>query len=204
MGTYYKTLSYTENDESYIGKMEEINNDLPLMRDSKDYTVTHMYPPGEKHNTACRNTIEELVYLLYGATVNYCCYNDDFSAEFKIKAAEKIRTVFETMYDDGNYGENWHNAVYNYGHLARWNFEIGNTDESLRYLSECVKLAKEYDYLSPVTEHKSLLLKGSEFKKTPKGKTLSERMKELLTEKYPFTEEFKNSAEFKNIISILG
>ena len=96
MGTYYKTLSYTEKDDSYIDKMEEINNDLPVMRDSKDYTATHMYPPGEKHDRACQSAIEELLFLLDGAITNYCYYNEDFSEEFKIKSAETMQTILNS------------------------------------------------------------------------------------------------------------
>ncbi len=204
MGTYYKTLSYTEKDDSYIDKMEEINSDLPLMRDSRDYTATHMYPPGEKHDDACRKALEELVFLLDGTTVNYCFYNESFSPELKIKAAEKMLQIMNIIYDDGNYGENWHNAVYNYGHLGHWYFEVGDFEKSLENLKKASVLAKKYDEMPSTSEMKSLLLEGKVFTKTARGKTLCESMKHHMTVNYPLSDEFKNTEEFKKIIGILG
>ena len=203
MGTYYKTLSYTEKDDSYIAKMEEINRDLPVMRDSRDYTATHMYPPGEKHDKACRDAIEELVFLLDGALVNYCFYNDDFSNEFKIKAAEKIVRIMDIIYDDGIYGENWHNMAYNYGHLGHWHYENSDTEKSLEYFEKCAKIAKKYDDMPNTSEMKSLLLDGKVFTKTTHGKTLCERMKHHMTVNYPLSDEFKSTKEFKKIVKIL-
>ncbi len=204
MGTYYKTLSYTEKNESYIEKMEEINNDLPFMRDSRDYTATHMYLPGEKHNTACRNAMEELLFLFNGATVNYCFYNDDFDEEFKIKAATMLISVMDTVYDDGNYGKNWHHIAYNYGHIGHWYYELGDKEKALEWLRKCAEHSKKYDELPQVTEHGSLLLEGMSFEKAERSKTLCERMKHHFTVNYPLSDEFKESAEFKEILDILG
>ena len=203
MGTYYKTLSYTEKDESYIAKMEEINSDLPVMRDSRDYTATHMYPPGEKHNAACRTALEELVFLFDGATCNYCFYDDSFSPEFKIKAAETVITVMDTIYDDGNYGQNWHHIVYNYGHMGLWHFQTGNMEKAYGCLKKAALLAREYDLLPDETILKSHLLNGVAFRKTVRGKTMRERMKHHFTVNYPLSDEFKASAEFKEILDIL-
>ncbi len=204
MGTYYKTLSYTEKDNSYINKMEEINNDLPVMRDSRDYTATHMYLPGEKHDNACRHALEEILFLLDGATVNYCFYNEDFSFEYKIKAAENMNKIFDIIYDDGNYGENWHMVVYNCGHLGHWYFELGNKEKSFEYLRKCAELAKKYDDMPQKTELSSHLFCGKIFEKTQRGKTMCERMKYHFTVNYPLTEDFKKSKEFKEILNILG
>lgn len=204
MGTYYKTLSYTEKDDSYIEKMEEINKDLPVMRDSRDYTATHMYPPGEKHNKACRTAIEEILFLLDGATVNYCFYNDDFSFGFRIEAAKMILKIMDSVYDDGNYGENWHMVVYNYGHLGYWYFQMGDEAKALENLRKCAELSVKYDALPKETEHNSLLLKGKIFEKRERGRTMCERMKRHFLVNYPLSDEFKESEEFKKIISILG
>lgn len=204
MGTYYKTLSCTEKDDSYIEKMVEINNDLPVMRDSRDYTATHMYPPGEKHDKACRTAIEELLFLLDGATCNYCYYNDEFDFEFKIEAASTMLAILNLIYTDGNYGENWHNVVYNYGHLGYWYFQVGDSVKALENLKKCAELSVKYDALKNGTEMKSLLLKGAKFEKKERGRTMCERMKRHFLNNYPLSDEFKELAEFKKIISILG
>ena len=204
MGTYYKTLSYTEKDDSYIDKMEEINNDLPLMRDSKDYTATIMYPPGEKHDKACQTAIEELLFLLDGAVTNYCYYNEDFSEGFKIKSAETIQTIMNSVYTDGNYGKNWLMVIYNYGHLGHWYFLEGNREKAVENLRKCAELSVKYDSMDAETILDSHLLKGAVFTKTQRGKTMCQRMKFLMTERYPLSDDFKASAEFREIISMLS
>lgn len=204
MGTYYKTLSFTENDGSYIDKMEEINNDLPLMRDSKDFTATHMYPPGDKHDRVCRTAIEELLYLLDCAITNYCYYNDDFSVDFKIEAANILQTVMDIFYNDGNYSQNWYSVVYNYGHLGYWHFLRGDSEKTIENLKKSAELAIKYDMLDETTKLNSHLLKGALFTKTQHGKTMSERMKFLMTERYPLSDDFKSSSEFKEIIEMLS
>lgn len=203
MGTYYKTLSYTEKDESYIEKMEEINKDLPVMRDSQDYTATHMYPPGEKHDKACRKAIEELLFLLDGATVNYFYFNEEIPFEQRIKAAENMIKIFNIVYDDGNYGENWHYVVYNYGYLGYWYFESGNFKKSFENLRKAALLAKKYDDMEETTVLESYFFKGMSMTKTERGKTLSARMKHHFTVNYPLSDEFKNTKEFKDIIEML-
>ncbi|MBQ3044608.1 MAG: helix-turn-helix transcriptional regulator [Clostridia bacterium] len=204
MGTYYKTLSCTEKDDSYIEKMEEINKDLPVMRDSRDFTATHMYLPGEKHNAACRKAIEELVYLLDCATTNYCYFNDDFTPESKIKAAETMLAVTNTIYTDGNYGESWHTTVYNHGYIGLWYHQMGKNAKALEYLRKCAELSKKYDEMPQETTHGSLLFEGKVFEKAVRGKTMCERMKHHFTVNYPLSDEFKASEEFKNILEILG
>lgn len=204
MGTYYKTLSYTEKDDSYIEKMEEINKDLPVMRDSRDYTATHMYPPGEKHDKACRTAIEEILFLLDGATVNYCYYNEEFSPEFRIEAAKIIQTILNAVYTDGNYGENWHTVVYNYGHLGYWYFQTGDETKALENLRKCAELSVKYDAMPKETEHNSLLLKGKIFEKRERGRTMCQRMKRHFLVNYPLSDEFKESEEFRKIIEIFG
>lgn len=204
MGTFYKTLSYTEKDDSYIEKMEKINADLPVMRDSRDYTATHMYPPGEKHDNACRDALEELLFLLDGATVNFCYFNDDFSFEQKIKAAENTNNIFDIFYDDGNYGNNWHYVIYNYGYMGYWYSETGNAEKSLVYLRKAAELAKKYDEMPKKTILNSHLLSGSVFEKKEQGRTMCERMKHHFTVNYPLSDEFKNTEEFKAVLDILG
>ena len=204
MGTYYKTLSYTEKDDSYIEKMEKINIDLPVMRDSRDFTATHMYPPGEKHDNACRNAIEELLFLLDGATTNYFYFNEEVSFELRIKAAENMNKIFDIIYEDGNYGENWLYVIYNYGYLGYWNFEIGNTEKSLEYLRKAAELAKKYDKMPDIFTLNSYFFQGKTTKKIERGRTACERMKHHFTVNYPLSDEFKSSKEFKEILDFLG
>ena len=55
----------------------------------------------------------------------------------------------------------------------------------------------------PVTERTAQFFEGRTYEKTPRGKTMCERMKILMTERYPLTDEFKSTYEFQQIISML-
>ena len=109
------------------------------------------------------------------------------------------------IYDDGNYGQMWRYIVYEYGHLGHLYFAAGNTEKAIENLKKSAELAKQFDTMPRLTIMKSKLFNGREFDKETLGSTYiaSSRMKELMTEKYPLSDEFKQSKEFQNILKIL-
>lgn len=66
-------------------------------------------------------------------------------------------------------------------------------------------LAIKFDNMDRITTMHSVMFEGNKFDKHTLGTTYvaKTQIKELLTEKYPLTEDFKNMIEFKNIISLL-
>ena len=117
----------------------------------------------------------------------------------------KIIDIKNMIYDDGNYGEQWLQVIYNHGAMGYLYFQNGNEQFSLIFLKKCAELAVKFDRMERYTEMNSMLFKGRVFDKYKLGTPFiaAERMKYLFEEKYPLTNEFKNTKEFKDIIDIL-
>ena len=66
-------------------------------------------------------------------------------------------------------------------------------------------LAIKFDNMDRITIMNSVMFEGNKFDKHTLGTTYvaKTQIKELLTEKYPLSEEFKSSDEFKEMISSL-
>ncbi len=205
--TVYKRLSAVENSGVTIEDMEAILNKMPLMQNSRDYTATYLHPTGDKHDEACKEAICELLYLLNGAVVNGFYYTENTDREKKIAAAKAVLAAYEAFYPDGDYGKNYRHVIYNHGHIADWYFTLGKTEQSLFHLRKSAELAARFDSLPETVTHSSPLLSGFEIEKskipTASGPKMRERVKELIG-RYSYTESFKSSAEFKEILEILG
>lgn len=67
------------------------------------------------------------------------------------------------------------------------------------------ELALKFDNMDRITTMHSVMFKGKEFDKHTLGTTYvaKTQIKELLNEKYPLSEKFKDSNEFKELLSIL-
>ncbi len=206
MATYCKSMSRVDGSGLGLDDMEKILHKMPDMYNSGDFAATYLYPSGEKHREACRNAIDEIMYLLCCAVINYCS-DFDFgkdSAEFKIEAIKTLVSVLDSVYTDGNYRKSWVHIIYGYGQLGSLYFIIGNTEEALKNLRTCAELSKKYDSLPQTVTSSSLLFNGMEFTKKKKGKTFCERMREKMMNEYDFSDEFRQSNEFRQILEFLG
>lgn len=186
--------------------MEEILNKMPLMQNSRDYTATYLHPPGDKHDEACKEAICELFYLLNGAVVNGFYYTENTGTDKKITAAETLLAAFEAFFPNGDYGKSYRQVIYLHGHLAEWYFTLDNTELSLFHLRKSAELAEKFDSLPETLTHTSPLLKGFRIEKSKvpsaNGPIMRERVKVLIG-RYSYTDEFRNSDEFKEILKIL-
>lgn len=204
---YYKTLTRVENSGITLDDVKDIVESMPSIISSREHLQTFIYPiEGEAHYNACRVAIDQLIYMLNGEIYHYCVYDDNYPIEFKIKAIEKMLDVQNSFNEDRNFGKSWRSIVYNYGHLGHMYFEIGNTEKAIENLRKSAELAKQFDELPQISERHSLFFEGSVFDKNTLGSTYvaCSRMKYLMTEKYPLSDEFKDSREFKEIIEILS
>ena len=95
--------------------------------------------------------------------------------------------------------------MYNYGHLGVRYFKLGDNVNALVNFRKMCELAIEFDNMDRITTMHSVMFEGNKFDKHTLGSTYvaKTQMKELLTEKYPLTEDFKNTVEFKKIVSLL-
>ncbi len=203
MATYCKSMSLVKDSGLGIDDMEKILHKMPDMYNSGDFAATYLYPPGEKHREACRNAIDELMYLLCCVVINYCSDFGNDSAERKIEAIKTLVTVLDSVYTDGNYRKSRVHIIYGYGQLGSLYFIIGNTEEALKNLRTCAELSKKYDSLPQTVTSSSLLFNGKEFTKKERGKTYCERMKDKILNDYSLSEAFKKSKEFREILEIM-
>lgn len=193
---------FTGNDE-YQLQAENILAEMPDMLDTKDYLSTMLISDKAKHYTACSNLIERTMVLLNNTVSHYCYYDEKFSAEYNIEAITKLINIINIICADGNYGRLWHNMIYNHGHLGRFYFETGDYDKALKNLRASALLAGKYDSLPDISERSAQFFEGMHYEKSHQGKTMRERMKYLMTEKYPLSDDFKSSDEFLEILSLL-
>lgn len=197
------TKAYYTGINTYQEQAEKILEEMPDMVNTRQYLSTMLIADEEKHYMACSDAIENQLYLLENAVDHYCFYDESFTPEYKIEAINKMLAISNIIFTDGNYGKMWLHVIYNYGHLGHLHFQIGENEKALEYLKTSAEYAKKYDQLPHVTERTAQFFENRTYEKTLRGKTMCERMKILMTERYPLTEEFKSTPEFKEILNIL-
>lgn len=204
---FYAELAHHKDSAVSFDDVEKILRNMPYMRDGQEFISSYLYPADHPdYYKNIQEAIEEGIGLLDTSISHYYLYDENFSLEYKIDMLKKCIHIRNMIYDDGNFGGQWKTAIYNYGHLGQFYFEIGDTKKALENLKISAELAKRFDNLDRVTVMHSKLFEGREFDKHKLGSTYTacSRMKYLMTEKYPLSEQFKASKEFKEIIGILG
>lgn len=202
----YHSLSKKDDSEISFDDCEKIITQMPRMRDSKE-TFSFFYPqnhPEREENI--RKTIEEEILLLHSHLECYYFFNDSFDADFKFEMCNKEIDFLNFIYDDGNYGKLWQVMIHNYGHLAIRCSQKGDIDTALIYLKKSAELAVKFDSMDRISIMHSKFFEGKQFDKYTLGSTYRAKQtaKKRMTEKYPLSDELKNTEEFKAIISILN
>ena len=201
---YLELLSRDENSDITFDDCEKIIKEMPRMRDGREMYF-NCYPENHpKRDEMLKEAIEEEIFLLDN-TISRYIYDDRYSSEYKIALTEKAMDFFRFIYDDGNYGRMWRFMLYNYGHLGVIYFKLSDNENALENFRKQCELAIQFDNLGRITTMHSVMFEGKEFDKHTLGSTYIAKMqvKELLVEKYPLSDSFKSSAEFKEIIDML-
>ncbi len=183
--------------EEYLEQAEEIVNTLPTMSDSKEMCMHSLAFDTETYYTALRRLIEELMYHLREATFGFC-YN--YSTEKRIKVFEYEQGLLELLFPDGDYGKNCYNRLYGLGHLGHLYHQTGDDVRALEYLKRAVEYAKVIDGNPEVFEK---VMRFYNIGPVYREKNASQFMKLVMTEHYPLSDEFKSTAEFREIVAIL-
>lgn len=197
------TKSHYSNNEEYQKECEKIMEEMPDLINTKDYLSTMLITDKEKHYNACSTSIENLIFLLEHSVDHYCLYDEKFTPEYKIRALEKMLTVYNLFYTSGNFGKSWADVIYNHGHLGHLYAQCNDNIKALNNLKKCAAYAREYDLLPENKEYNTQFFENRTFTKKLRGKTMCQRMYYLMTEKYPLPEEFKKCSEFQEILSSL-
>lgn len=210
MAELYRDLSEKEGSGITFEDCEKIIKEMPRMRDGQEM-FCYYYPKGyPNRNEIAMNTLEEQFFLLNTVFSHYFYYNgffydSNFSDEWILSAYKAELDFLNFIYDDGHYGKMWRTVIYNYGHLGIRYFRLGDTEKALESFRKMCELAIRFDNMDRITVMHSVMFEGKEFDKHTLGTTYISKMqvKELLTEKYPLSEEFKSSVEFKDMLKIL-
>ena len=180
--------------DEYLKQADEIADTLPsmcnsremMLSDRKDYYKTH------------KGTLEELMLLLQNELFGYC---SEKSVKDRIIQYESLQRLLSLVYPDGDFGKNCFNRLYNLGHLGYLYQQAGDDGKALGYLKEAAEYAKELDGNPDASgKEKRFYNYGAVYRET----TASEFMKTVMTEHYPLSDEFKEKAEFREIIELLS
>lgn len=206
----YKGLSEKEGSGITFDDCEKIIKEMPRMRDGQEmfcFYYPENYPNGDE---IIMDTLEEQFLLLNTVYSHYFHYNGfsydrNFSDEWVLSAFKKELDFLNFVYDDGHYGKMWRTVIYNYGHLGVRYYKIKDFENALKNFRKMAELAIKFDSMERKTVMHSVMFEGKEFDKHTLGSTYvaKSQIKHLLTNKYPLSDEFKNSDEFKEILKML-
>jgi len=203
--TLYKRLSFVENSGIQLSDMEKILEEMPLMQNGRDYVATILYPAGEKHREACKNTVRELMFLFGGAVSNGFFWPSEYTPEEKLEAAKSLLAVYEAVYSDGDYGKSSLYAINTCLSAGNYAYRCGRPEEAVEYLKKGAELAKRFDELPERIEQSSPLVKGLviEKSKIPMYRDhLRGHTKQMIAQ-YAFSDEFKESEAYQEVLGIL-
>ena len=206
----YKGLSEKEGSGITFADCEKIIKEMPRMRDGQEmfcFYYPESYPNGDE---LIMNTLEEQFLLLNTVYSHYFHYNGffydrNFSDEWVLSAFKTELDFLNFVYDDGHYGKMWRTVIYNYGHLGVRCFKLGDTVNALVNFRKMCELAIKFDNMDRITTMHSVMFEGNKFDKHTLGTTYvaKTQVKDFLTEKYPLSDDFRNTDEFRTIISSL-
>lgn len=203
---YYRNMARDKNSGITFDEVEKILSHMPYMRDGRDFISAYVYPLDHpEHYNVCKESLEEEIGLIC-CTLTHCyLWDDDFDAEYNISISQKIDGIINTFYDDGNYAGQWRILIRNYMDSGFFHFKEGDYENAYLILKKAAQAAKKFDLLDKITVLKSTLFNGREFDKTMLGSNFvaSSSVKEKLVSGYPFSDDFKSSDNFKEIISLL-
>lgn len=202
---FYRGLVDRNSGAVTFNDCKKIINELPDMRDSREMFCFFGDKNEDGYDNGIRNTIEEQLLLLNTVYSHFFFYEERFSDEWVLEAFRKELDFLNFIYDDGNYGKMWSTVIYNYGHLGVRYYKLGNKDNALESFGKMCSLAVKFDNMDRITLMHSVMFEGKEFDKHRLGSTYvaRKRVKELLTEKYPLSDEFRKSDEFTKLIIAL-
>ena len=184
---------------------EKIICEMPDMRDSREMFCT-FYPENHKdRDMKIQDAIEENFLLRNTFFSHYFFYDKKFDDKWQIEFFKREIDIMNFAYDDGNYGKMWRTIMYMYGHLGVRYFNLNDNKNALENFRIMAELAVKFDSMDRITTMNSTMFKGKEFDKHRLGSTYIARssIKHLLTNKYPLSDEFRSSEEFKKIINYL-
>ncbi len=201
MCNFIRKLSDTENSGIDISALNPILEEMPVMRNTRDFMSMMLYPLGSKErNMACANGLSEMIQLI-GEIINRkasCILERDPNI------IEAYLNFVETAMPDGDYGQSSYLVIFNYGYLGVIKHHNGDDEGALECFRKEAEIAVRYEAMPDITTHTSYLVEGLEFNKATAFKggydNIAYAIREALEDGYPLSDEFRKKEEFKKII----
>lgn len=201
MCNFIQELSETENSGVDISEIDPILEEMPIMRNTKDYMAMMLYPHGsEKRNMACAKGLSEMIQLI-GEIINRKASK---ILERDPDIIEAYLNFVNTAMPDSDYGQSSYLVIFNYGYLGVIKHNNGDDKGALECFRKEAELAVKYEAMPDITTHTSYLVEGLKFDKTKAFKggydNIAYAIKDALESGYPLSDEFRATEEFRKII----
>lgn len=204
MCNFIQKLSSMENSGVDISRIDPILEEMPVMRNTRDFMAMMLYPMGsEKRNMACAKGLSEMIQLI-GEIINR---KASCILERNPEIIEAYLNFVNTAMPDGDYGQSSYLVIFNYGYLGVIKHHNGDDKGALDCFRKEAELAVKYEAMPDITTHTSYLVEGLEFDKTTAFKggydNIAYAIKEALTQGYPLSDELRKTEEFRQIVSCI-
>lgn len=201
MCNFLQELSETENSGVDISEIDPILEEMPIMRNTRDYMAMMLYPHGsEKRNMACAKGLSEMIQLI-GEIINRKASG---ILERDPNIIEAYLNFVNTAMPDGDYGQSSYLVIFNYGYLGVIRHHNGDDEGALECFRKEAELAVRYEAMPDITTHTSYLVEGLDFNKVTAFKggydNIAYAIREALQSGYPLSDEFRATEEFRKII----
>lgn len=204
MCRYLSKLSSISGSGVDISEAEKVLLSMPLMQNARDFEAMYIYYDyPEKKKQACANGVSELLRLL-GESL-FRMYEEP--TEYDENILESFIGLLHAVMPDEDYGKSFNHIIYDYGYLGVKKYLKGDKDGALKCFEEEVRLAKAFDNLPGVSVCTSPVVQGATFEKTKTilgTDKMQSRVKYLLGERYPLSEDFRETPEIKELLKNLG
>lgn len=187
-------------------QVDKIIRELPSVRYGRELNCfTYEYyheSPEEVHKT-----LEILIHCLYDVMSGWFFHQKVFPSGYQIEIQENIVKALDYIYSDGNYGLMWSAVIFScYGIMAMQHYQKNDFENAFAKLRKAAELAVKFDSLDRFTVMHSPLFEGKIFDKHTCNSdfTAREKLKEYMLNGYGFSDDFKFTVQFKEILSVLG
>ena len=203
---FLERMSCIENSGITFADADKIIQELPSIKHARELNC-FSYQYHTKSDEKIYETLEILIHALFDVMSSWYLQSAKFSLDFQLEMQESIIKALEYIYSDGNYGLMWKAVICScYGLNSVFYYRKGDYDSALRSLKKTAELAVKFDSLDRLTTMHSPLFNGYTFDKYTHDRDFVavNHIKNSMLNDYGFSDEFKSSPEFQEILAILS
>ncbi len=202
---YLERMSCIENSGITFEDAHKIIQTLPSIRYARELNC-FSYQYHTDSDEKVHETLEILIHALFDVMSSWYGQSKKFSLDYQIEMQENIIKALNFIYSDGNYGIMWKAVISScYGLNSVFYYRKGDYDNALRSLRKSAELAVKFDSLDRFSAMHSPLFEGHVFDKDVKDRDFVaiKHLRNSILNDYGFSDEFKATPEFREIVAIL-